>query len=156
MYIFLDIDGVLNRSCQWRNLYTLDTGCINAFVKAMQPYNPKIILISSWRKGFLTQGNKNNSEPIRRLEQLFQEHNIRIVSKTEVLLHQSRDKEIEQFLVKHPTVEQEGYIILDDDINEYASGYSNSRLYLIAAENGFSSRDAAVLKKVIKSHCKNS
>lgn len=53
-YIFLDIDGVLNRSSDWKKMYTLNTECIRRFADFVKHLKREvnIVLTSSWRTGF--------------------------------------------------------------------------------------------------------
>ena len=58
MYIFLDVDGVLNTEEDWkRRIYSLNAKCIEAFGKLiLMINNPKIVLSSSWRNGIAWDG----------------------------------------------------------------------------------------------------
>lgn len=78
MYIFLDIDGVLNTTSDWKELYILNKKNIQAFATFVKKYNNvKIILTSSWRTGW----NKNIelcTPQIKKLMFLFNEYNLTI------------------------------------------------------------------------------
>ncbi len=59
MYIFLDVDGVLNTETDWgRKVYSLNQNCINAFCRLIKSIpDPKIVLSSTWRNGIARDGS---------------------------------------------------------------------------------------------------
>lgn len=71
MYIFLDIDGVLNKQADWKKPYSLNPQNIKAFGDAFAEMRPIIILISTWKNGFILSGNSSNSPQIKELEKVF-------------------------------------------------------------------------------------
>ena len=56
IYIFLDVDGVLNTKADWKNMFSLRNECISSFNNYLTELSAendiKIILSSSWKKGF--------------------------------------------------------------------------------------------------------
>lgn len=62
MIVLLDIDGVLNRQSEWKIPYMLDQDCLDNLKAAVHEINPYIVLISSWRKGFVSAGNTENTD----------------------------------------------------------------------------------------------
>lgn len=141
MYIFLDIDGVLNKQTDWKKSYSLNPQNIKAFGDAFAEIRPIIILISTWKNGFILSGNSNNSPQIKELEKSLSGYGLRIAGKTE---GQNREKGINDFLKKHP----DDYIILDDDLSEYSRKPDN--LYLVNFRTGLTDKDAAKIKKMIE------
>lgn len=120
MYVFLDIDGVLNKKEQWNRMHYLDKECIKNFcdfVNKISREDVYIILTSSWRRGFITTNNKNNSPQIRQLEQMLGEYGVTIRSKTPLNRGAKRDKEIEKYL--EFVGDEVKYIIIDDDRMEF-------------------------------------
>ena len=147
MYIFLDIDGVLNSKKQWITNYALDDECIKNFCAFVRDVNGKIILASSWRKGWAGRNNPGNLPQINNLEKKLAKEGCGIYGKTESLPGNNRDKEILQYLEKYPN---EQYIIVDDDISEFSKESSKtitSRIYLTDPENGFSKNDITAAKR---------
>ena len=59
MYIFLDVDGVLNTEADWaKKVYSLNKSCVDAFVRLVKSIpNPKIVLSSTWRNGIARDGS---------------------------------------------------------------------------------------------------
>ena len=59
MYIFLDVDGVLNTETDWaRKVYSLNKSCVDAFCRLVKSIpNPRIVLSSTWRNGLARDGS---------------------------------------------------------------------------------------------------
>lgn len=53
IYIFLDIDGVLNRQCDWVKLFTVHADCARRFSDFCRSVGGRVILISTWKNGLL-------------------------------------------------------------------------------------------------------
>lgn len=146
MLLFLDIDGVLNKESDWRVPYTLNQECLKIFQECFSGMEIKIILISSWRKGFISPGNPNNTPQICKLEEFFRSMGLRIngtVSHTE----SDRKKAIESFLKRF----SDNYLILDDDLQEY-NGQKLSSLYLVNSKTGLAKKDIKAIRKMIKNY----
>lgn len=138
MYIFLDIDGVLNKKEDWKHPFVLNDenmDVFNMFLKRIN--NPRIILISSWRKGFVSPGNKNNAPYIKELEDRIRYG--RVVGKISDTIT-DRQKGIEMFLSEHPG----DYIVFDDDKTEYK--YEQDNLVLINCNTGLTTKDVKGVK----------
>lgn len=57
MYIFLDVDGVLNKESDWKNPFSINNSCLFQFASLMKMINePHIILSSTWRAGYTNTG----------------------------------------------------------------------------------------------------
>lgn len=142
MYIFLDVDGVLNKKSDWKTSYYLNTENINnfkAFLKTLK--NPKIVLISSWRKGFTRQYNYCTVQIQNLLDKLAP---YEIYGRTKEL-EEGRLAEIIDYLDNH---EKDSYIIIDDDITEYPDKNVNG-LLIVDNLSGFSKKDIKLAKKYI-------
>lgn len=140
MFVFLDVDGVLNRKEDWKIPYALNDECIDNFAQAMKGFNVRIILTSSWRKGFVSRGNQNNLPQIRNLERKLAERGLSITGTVDKS-NPSRLGAIQDFLKAHPGE----YIILDDDLSEYSS--KPKKLYLIDCRTGITKKDVANIRK---------
>lgn len=68
MYIFLDIDGVLNKSSQWKRMYSLDEECVKCFCSFVTQVSGLVILTSSWRSGFVGTLSEENTPQIKASE----------------------------------------------------------------------------------------
>ena len=144
MYIFLDIDGVLNKTKDWNKMYYLNKECIYIFAKMLSKINnAKIVLISSWRDGW-TETEVENTPQIKELSDIIKNAGTSIVGKTKHSADKDRTKEIHHYLKWH---EKDDYIILDDDINEYKTPIQN--LYIINPEFGITEKD---VKTICKKH----
>lgn len=130
MLIFLDIDGVLNTEYMWKKLYSIDDDCIKRFGETYK--GSKVILISSWKTGFVSSGNNRNSIQIKELEEKLLTYQIRIVGKVQDAPY--RDIAIKNFLKEHSSIKE--YVILDDDISEYSSR-NISNLKLVNKKRGY-------------------
>lgn len=144
MYIFLDVDGVLNTKADWkRRIYTLNDRCIEAFCYFIhQLDNPKIVLSSTWRTGIARDGT--TAIHIQELLAALATTGITQIDRTAVAPDGSRSKEIDYYLRRH---EVDNYIILDDDVTLFDKGKKTSGLYLTNPETGFTLSDA---KKILK------
>lgn len=142
MIIFLDIDGVLNASCDWTKPYTIREECLLNFAQLVKKMpSAKIVLTSSWKTGFCSSGSEDNLPQIASLEQKLARYGLHIHDKCPSLKGRTRDKEIERYLYFHP----EPYVIIDDDKKEYEKQLLHT--YFVNAKTGFSKKDiGGVLK----------
>lgn len=109
MYIFLDIDGVLNNKEDWKNKYTFNSDCLFNFDLLLQKLKKKykdiyIVLSSSWRLGV-------SEEVLQPLTNILNKNNVQIVGCTPKS-NKTRQEEI-LYYIKRNGIEK--YIILDDD-----------------------------------------
>ena len=114
IYIFLDVDGVLNTSDQWKRMYQLDKKCVSRFAEYAKTLkgNVRVILTSSWKNGFDPAGK--HTPQIQTLIDSLASHGIRIVGKTLNREDGDRAQEINDFIIAHK-LEQERCIVIDDD-----------------------------------------
>lgn len=112
MYVFLDVDGVLNTEEDWkRRKYSLNNDCVTAFCRLLSClHEPKVILSSTWRNGIARDGT--TAVHIDDLLKALEPAGIMFLDKTGIAPDGSRTKEIDFYLRRHP---EERYIILDDD-----------------------------------------
>lgn len=134
--VFLDIDGVLN---QLQRNY-IDINCVKHLHEIIKLINGKVVLISSWRKGYSNLGK--SSPQIEELKQIFNKFGIEIVGRTKDL--NNRADEIRDYIKSH---EVNKWIILDDDKEEYDKTTDN--LYLVNCKTGLTTKDVKQIKKNI-------
>ena len=140
-YIFLDIDGVLNTQDSWIKLYQINKELVKNLALIVEKTNAKIILTSSWRKGW----DENNPTPqIKKLKEIFSEYNIKISGVTPDLKNRKRDDEIERYLYFNPC---DNFVIIDDDKNEFND---LTKVYLVNAKVGLTLKDAKQIIKILK------
>jgi len=143
MYIFLDVDGILNNLSDWKRPFSLNDECchwFNTLIKEIP--NVKIVLSSTWRNGIARDGSR--AAHIEDLMSKIADAGIYAIDKTVTSPDGFRNKEIDYYLRRHP---QDSYIILDDELSLFEQGRSTNRLYLIDNKLGFTKHDYVRLKK---------
>ena len=147
MYIFLDVDGVLNTESDWaRKVYSLNQNCVDAFIKLIKSIpNPKIVLSSTWRNGIARDGK--TAVHIDDLISALAPSGITGLDKTAISPDGSRSKEIDYYLRRH---HDDSYIILDDDPTLFSEGEKTPHLYLINAKTGLTEKDVKKIKGNIR------
>lgn len=145
MYIFLDVDGVLNTSSQWRiKNYALNDKCLTNFYALLEVIDdPKIVLSSTWRNGIARDGSK--AAHVNDLINALSQAGIYDMDKTATSPDGSRSKEIDYYLRRHPG---DKYIILDDDATLFDENTKN--LYLINPETGLTQKDVEKIRRDIE------
>lgn len=146
VYIFLDIDGVLNCKADWNKPYTINNKCLDNFVKLCKDLSKKygvvkIVLTSSWKEGFDIKGN--NSPQITGLLHKLNIYGLVILDKTMSVSGKSRQDEIEYYIRRNGIND---YIILDDDKSLYTD-ISKVNIYITDYLTGLTDKDT---KKVLK------
>ena len=138
MYIFLDVDGVLNTEADWaRKVYSLNQGCVDTFCRLIRSIpDPKLVLSSTWRNGIARDGS--TAVHIDDLLCALTPSGIKELDKTAISPDGSRSKEIDYYLRRHP---QDSYIILDDDSSLFEDGERTAHLYLTSSQTGLTESD---------------
>ena len=154
IFIFLDIDGVLNTASQWKRMYQLDDGTIARFSEYARTLSEKgdvrIILTSSWKNGFDPAGHHTPQ-----IQSLITKLNIPILGKTENRADGDRAAEINDYIRNHK-MEHEECIVIDDDPDLFKSKLStNCKLVLTDARVGFnnsqeSSEDTQGISRILR------
>ena len=138
MYIFLDVDGVLNTEADWaRKTYSLNSRCVAAFCELLNSlHDPKVVLSSTWRNGIARDGT--TAVHIDDLMNALAPAGIKSLDKTGVAPDGSRTKEIEHYLRRHP---EDDYVILDDDPDLFDRKSKTPHLYITSAKTGLTDTD---------------
>lgn len=144
MYVFLDVDGVLNTEADWaRKVYSLDSKCVYSFCKLLNSLNePKVVLSSTWRNGIARDGT--TAVHIDDLIKALKPSGIKSLDKTGIAPDGSRTKEIEHYLRRHT---ENSYIILDDDPELFEQRENTPHLYLTSSKTGLTDTD---VKRILK------
>ena len=145
MYIFLDVDGVLNRQSDWKRPFSLNDECcdwFNTLIKDLP--NVKIVLSSTWRNGISRDGSR--AAHIDDLMDRLKAAGIETIDKTATSPDGFRNKEIDFYLRRHPA---DSYVILDDEESIFAGGKDTTNLYLTDSNLGFTELDYKRLKKLL-------
>lgn len=110
IYIFLDVDGVLNTRTDWKRPFTLNKKCVDRFNDKLstikKKYDVKIILSSTWKNGFVS----NNHAP--HIKDLMSQLECEIIGKTDDM--NNRAAEINSYIAKHKLNPDRCYCIDDD------------------------------------------
>ncbi len=155
--IFLDIDGVLNNSSQWKNLYQLNNENIDIFIDLIKQlskkYNVSIILSSTWKNGFVKANNSKNTPQIKELEDKLAKYGISITAKTPSYKNKSRDVEIMSYQKYY---DSDYALILDDSPEEFSIEYkktakiNNILMYYTNSSMGLTDKDVKNIIKMMK------
>lgn len=135
--IFLDIDGVLNGYNNW-NLFWWNIVCLTKnkklrhwYAKLTNPFgiherkvkrlakivrvtNSKVVMSSSWRFHWHNTPYKKQFKNEKKLTDLLNKYNIKVIDITPRSLDRRRDKEIMGWLAKHEHMVRR-FVILDDE-----------------------------------------
>ena len=144
-YCFFNVDGLLNRSSDWKKPFTINYGLVDFFCFFLSEHDLIPVLTSSWRLGFNKAGDKDNAPYIKEIENIFASYGLMIYDKTPFLKGRPRDKEIERFLYFH---KGRNYIVIDGDPDEYEN--TNEHIYFIDPKSGFTKGDARKAGKLLK------
>ena len=145
MYIFLDVDGVLNKQSDWKRPFSLNDECcywFNTLIKDLP--NVKIVLSSTWRNGIARDGSR--AAHIDDLMVRLKAAGIETIDKTATSPDGFRNKEIDNYLRRHPA---DSYIILDDEESIFEEGKRTPNLYMTDNAHGFTEQDYKRLKKLL-------
>lgn len=139
MYIFLDVDGVLNRKSDWTRPFSLNPECIKNFIELLnyiEVPDVKIVFSSSWRNSIARDGSK--AAHVEDLMKMLEAAGINTIDRTANAPDGSRSKEIDYYLRRH---ESDFYIILDDDPGLFDEGTHTKRLYVTDSSKGLTQHD---------------
>ena len=144
MYIFLDVDGVLNTEADWtRKVYSLNPHCVASFCKLINNlHEPKVVLSSTWRNGIARDGT--TAVHIDDLINSLAPAGIKSLDKTGIAPDGSRTKEIEYYLRRHS---EDSYIILDDDPELFDQNTQTPHLYVTSSKTGLTDADVVQILK---------
>ncbi len=147
MYIFLDVDGVLNTEEDWtKRVYSLNGKCVDCLCRLLgEIADPKVVLSSTWRNGIAR--DSTTAVHIDDLLRALAPAGINKLDKTGISPDGSRTKEIEHYLRRNPS---DKYIILDDDPELFDQRENTPNLYIVSSKTGLTDRDVKLLAKFIK------
>lgn len=141
-YIFLDIDGVLNKESSWRSKpYDVNYDCLKNFAKICNN-DTRIILSSTWKKGFRKDIN-DCTEQIKTLRLALQEFGLDIYDVTPER-NGDRELEISRYI---NTYDIKDYIIVDDDKSLFPNNVFKNNMLLVDCKKGFSESDVNRIKR---------
>ena len=145
VYLFLDIDGVLNRRSDWDKKFYMNPECLQAFDelinKLHKKYDLRIILSSTWR---FAMSNDESDSVLLPLNTVLHKYNLGIYGST-VKSNKTRQEEIEYYIRRNGVHK---YVILDDDESLFPDR-SRINIYLTDYKTGLSSREVrAVIKSI--------
>lgn len=146
MYIFLDVDGVLNKDSDWKRPFSLNKECVDNFLRLLEHVSDvKIVLSSSWRNGIARDGSR--AAHVEDLMKALNKTGICTIDKTAIAPDGSRSKEIEHYLKWH---ESDKFLILDDDPQLFDKGSKTEGLYVTDCKRGLTERDVkGIVKRLL-------
>ncbi|MCR5670747.1 MAG: hypothetical protein K6G10_07045 [Butyrivibrio sp.] len=146
-YIFLDIDGVLNKESDWKIKYSIDKSCVNALkdismLCEKQYGDIRIILSSTWKAGISKDGS---SIQIKNLQEALATVGLAIFESTP-MSNKGRQAEIEYFIRRNSV---QHYLVIDDDLSLFEEP---KRLNLLVSDykKGLTKDDVKTVKKMLK------
>ena len=135
LYIFLDVDGVLNCEADWKQNFILNDTCVRYFAEAVKKCGTaKIVLISSWKNGYSYVGK--HASYVENLQMYLRKYGLEIVGKLPNRPCVNRSEAIVDYVVDHDI---EKFIIVDDDASLYSP--KCKFLFLVDPKKGFSEAD---------------
>lgn len=119
IYVFLDVDGVLNKESDWKNKFYLDISCVKVFGELCRELGKlygevRTVLISTWRAGISKSGT--DAKQIGRLEECLAKEGIRIYGTTPIS-EKGRQAEVEYYIRRNHVSK---YIVIDDDLSLFS------------------------------------
>lgn len=145
LYIFFDIDGVLNSMDGWNEeSFPINMECLKNFAAAVnffkQKYEVHLIMSSSWRDGFHFEGNENSSDVQNILDKL-KNFDLEVEDKTPFFMEKNRADEINSYIEEN-NLKDYKCLAIDDTKHLFASTLeANLRLHITDAKVGFSKAD---------------
>lgn len=144
IYVFFDVDGVLNKESDWKNKFYLDTSCVKVFGELCRKLGKKYgevrtVLISTWRAGISKSGT--DTEQINSLGTNLAQVGIKIYATTPVT-DKGRQAEVEYYIRRDQVLK---YIIIDDDLSLFDNP-KKLKLFVPDYRNGLVQGD---IKKVM-------
>ena len=141
LFIFLDIDGVLNKELDWIHPFTINNENLKVFCslcsKLQKNKHISIVLISSWR----TAGDIPD---LIKLRETLSGRGIKIIGSTPAT-DKGRQAEVEYFIKRNGIKD---YIIIDDDISLYDTP-EHINIYVPNYRKGLTNSDIkAICKKM--------
>lgn len=139
--VFLDIDGVLNRKGEkeW-----LDAGCINYLGTLCCETGAKVVLVTTWKRGFNPEFNAC-SDRIKRLRRECSKAAIEIIDRTKDWFF-NRGRGILKYLKEHPV---DKWVILDDKLYGDYVGILADRLIITSPHEGLTWDNITEAKKIL-------
>ena len=153
--IFLDVDGVLNTTNSRVSLYEVKEANVNAFKNLVEKlekkgYIAKIILSSTWRIGYEKELDRCLPQ-IKRLIMELEQAGLSIYDKTPFYNQQTRDVEIQRYILGYRLKKEDfAYIILDDDISVFdKEALKRMCFYRVNEKFGLTMTDVAKIMKLV-------
>ena len=153
--IFLDVDGVLNTTNSRVSLYEVKEANVNAFKNLVEKlekkgYIAKIILSSTWRIGYEKELDRCLPQ-IKRLIMELEQAGFSIYDKTPFYNQQTRDVEIQRYILGYRLKKEDfAYIILDDDISVFdKEALKKMCFYRVNEKFGLTMTDVAKIMKLV-------
>ena len=148
LYIFFDIDGVLNCADWNEKTFPINPLCLKYFADTVNffklKYEVHLIMSSSWRDGFsLEIGHSPDLQNILDKMKVF---SLEVEDKTPFFMKKNRADEINFYIVEH-NLQNFKCLAIDDCKHLFGSPLeSNLKLYITDAMTGFCKKDFLRIK----------
>ena len=143
IYVFLDVDGVLNKKSDWVNKFYIRDDCVQVLSDLLESINnqwiPYVVLCSTWRAG---AGVNNEAPQYTTLKNSLKQYGIQIYDTTP-LSNKGRQAEIEYYIRRNNV---DDYIVIDDDPSLFEFP-DRIKLYTPDYKTGLIDSD---IKKIVK------
>ncbi len=150
VFIFLDVDGVLNCKADWNNKFFLRESCLSAFGECVRrlerQYDVRVVLSSTWRAGKSVTGDTDAVQYQNLCEKLLL-YGVKIHATTPVS-DKGRQAEIEYYIKRNNV---ENYIVIDDD-PELFSDLSHLNFFQPNYRTGLTEKDVKTIIIQIQKH----
>ena len=146
LYIFFDVDGVLNKESDWHNKVYVDPACVKVLGRIKdtlkQTYAEiRFVITSTWRAGVSKSGN--DTKQIASLKEHLESVGIQIYDSTPIST-KGRQAEICYYIRRNGVND---YVILDDDKSLFEAP-EEINLYLTDYKTGLVDQDVVRIKEV--------
>ena len=147
IYVFFDVDGVLNCKDDWKIPFTVNKHCVEAFSELIKKLRKKeevrLVIISTWRTGISRTGN--DSEQFLHLKNILSEYGLTIYGSTPVS-NKGRQAEVEYYIKRNDV---NRYVIIDDDLSLFNNPEALN-IYMPDYKYGFLIKDIKPVLNMVK------
>ena len=148
VYLFFDVDGVLNKESDWEHKFYVNEACVGVFaeicLRLKKIYGEvRLVIVSTWRVGISQNGD--NTIQMQYLEKALKRHGLYIHGQTPVS-NKSRQDEISYYIRRNFVND---YMVIDDDESLY-NDLRCINIYIPNYKTGLTKKDIRPAVKVAR------